>query len=411
MDNFPAQRREKSDKKGEEHLSSSSTQFSSAADGRSPRKKVATKRHLSVEVGTSPKDSRKESKQNGKLAFFRHQVAGHYPIFWKSGVICKPIQKNELEFYKHIQAKIPELVPFVPRYLGVVNMDYGELPPTPTLERGSSKKIGIKTAPRESESAEFNRFNSWGLRCHQKKKESLKNRPGIQYIRLEDLTLPFSRPNILDLKIGTRVYGVGDDPQKIKRKIQKSAQTTSRTLGLRLCGMQVYNTNDDGYKFHDKFFGRNLDEKGFQRCIEEFFTSANGHIRVKVMRKLASRIEMLLNVVSEQKSFQFFSSSLLFICEGCLPLEQKRLHGGIKNENYQRVDLRFIDFAQAATDTEKKGVDDGFLLGLRNIVKIMRGIATSDGSDIEEEQREASSKCVNGESVGRIEELKNKDKE
>jgi len=167
--------------------------------------------------------------------------------------------------------------------------------------------------------------------------------------------------------------------------------------------MQVYNSIDDGYKFHDKFFGRDLDNGGFEKCIKEFFSSQDGKLRIGVMESLIQRIEMLLKVVAEQKSFQFFSSSLLFICEGCLASDQKRLHGNVKNDNYQRVDLRFIDFAQAARDTERKGVDDGFLLGLRNIVKIMRRLInfSRDGGTGSEPQQ------ISKISVGNLSEERN----
>jgi len=315
-------------------------------------------------------DTESLESKNEKVQLYRHQVAGHYPIFWKSGVICKPIQKNELEFYQYISEHLKDIIPFVPRYLGVVTMNYGDLPPTPTeLKTKDSAKTEF-TSKQSSQTAEFNRFSSWGLRCQQKKKSALQRRV-VKYIKLEDLTMPFSRPNILDLKIGSRVYGVGDDPDKVKRKILKSAQTTSKSLGLRLCGMQVYNSEDDGYVFRDKFNGRNLDEKGFYAAIEQFFTH-KGTLRVTVVSSFLRQIEKLLQVVTEQKSFQFFSSSLLFICEGCRPSDQKNLHGGVKNKDFERIDLRFIDFAQSARDTEKKGVDEGFLMGLGNILSHLK---------------------------------------
>mmetsp|Transcript_21451 Transcript_21451/g.52558 ORF Transcript_21451/g.52558 Transcript_21451/m.52558 type:complete len:399 (-) Transcript_21451:560-1756(-) len=345
-------------------------------------KKKSLKRPSELEIDTSfdaaMHTDDDESPENDKFAFYRHQVAGHYPIFWNAGVICKPIQKNELEFYRHIQTHLPTLVEFVPRYLGVKTMTYGQLPPTPTEQKDSRMDFGNQ----KSQTAEFNRFNQWGLRCHNKKKQDLKKSSNIRYIELEDLTLPFSRPNILDLKIGTRVYGVNDDPQKIKRKIEKSASTTSCSLGLRLCGMQVYNPVDDTYTFRDKFDGRNLDEKGFVNSIKQFFTCIDGQLRLTVIERLIERILKLVSVVSEQKSFQFFSSSLLFICEGCGPKDQKRLFGTVKNDNLQRVDLRFIDFAQAARDTEEKGVDKGFLKGLGNIVTILRNLLASNAEDI-----------------------------
>ena len=59
------------------------------------------------------------------------------------------------------------------------------------------------------------------------------------YVVLEDLTLKFQYPCVLDLKVGTRQHG--DDITEEKRKLQaeKCAKSTSQTLGVRICGMQV----------------------------------------------------------------------------------------------------------------------------------------------------------------------------
>lgn len=45
--------------------------------------------------------------------------------------------------------------------------------------------------------------------------------------------------SILDLKIGTRQHGEHEPPSKIASKTAKCLSTTSASLGLRLCGMQV----------------------------------------------------------------------------------------------------------------------------------------------------------------------------
>ena len=56
---------------------------------------------------------------------------------------------------------------------------------------------------------------------------------------LENLTSKFSSPSILDLKVGTRQHG-DDIPEAKKRKHMKTvAESTSSTLGVRICGMQV----------------------------------------------------------------------------------------------------------------------------------------------------------------------------
>lgn len=56
---------------------------------------------------------------------------------------------------------------------------------------------------------------------------------------LENVTARFCHPCILDLKMGKRQYADIDSDKKRQSKIQKCELSTSSTLGVRLCGMQV----------------------------------------------------------------------------------------------------------------------------------------------------------------------------
>ena len=60
-----------------------------------------------------------------------------------------------------------------------------------------------------------------------------------EFLVLENLAYHLRMPCVLDLKMGTRQHG--DDATEAKRLLQvkKCAESTSSSLGLRVCGMQV----------------------------------------------------------------------------------------------------------------------------------------------------------------------------
>jgi 1D-myo-inositol-tetrakisphosphate 5-kinase/inositol-polyphosphate multikinase len=56
---------------------------------------------------------------------------------------------------------------------------------------------------------------------------------------LENLSHKFSKPNILDIKLGTVLYDDAANEDKVQRMLKTARETTSLETGVRLTGFQV----------------------------------------------------------------------------------------------------------------------------------------------------------------------------
>lgn len=61
----------------------------------------------------------------------------------------------------------------------------------------------------------------------------------LHSIVLENLSYPFLKPNILDVKLGTLLYDEDASPEKKERMDKAARDTTTHETGIRLTGFQV----------------------------------------------------------------------------------------------------------------------------------------------------------------------------
>ena len=239
-------------------------------------------------------------------------------------------------------------------------------------------------------------------------------------IVLENVTAGFKRPNVIDLKLGARLWN-DDAPEAKRRKLDElSDATTSRSLGFRIAGMKVYRpertekiegisekhvaVEEDGYLSYDKYYGR---EFGAENVHEAFVEFLGGEETLKkpgrtkcVAKRLAGEVRGLATVLQEEES-RMYSASILMVYEGdetameaAIQDEKRRaaivasdssnetgedeVNEEEEDEQLPKVfEMRLIDFAHAQW-TPGQGPDENALHGLRSVLKILEQLTAED---------------------------------
>lgn len=214
-------------------------------------------------------------------------------------------------------------------------------------------------------------------------------------IRIENLTFGYSRPCVLDLKMG--VQTVEDDESSILKKLKMTALdvvTRTKSAGCRLEGLSMYRTLENrrvkGTKAQSHSISANVGVS-LQDVLMFFLTDESG-VRTDVALRFQTAIEGILEQFKKNDRYRFIGSSILLIYDNDnrapymhwaralrklhfirpdLRLNEDQISGLTRRT---KCDVRMIDFAHTGPMPKGMKRDEGYITGLHTILKALKAI-------------------------------------
>ncbi|KAL8274962.1 hypothetical protein Esti_001162 [Eimeria stiedai] len=184
-------------------------------------------------------------------------------------------------------------------------------------------------------------------------------------LELECLHSGLTDPFVIDIKMGTRLYGDRASPAKIQRATEYARVRGARDLGISFCGLWG---REEGVEVKWEG-GSRLKAGSFRPTTLEVYVElfraflVSGGYSAQVSRQLLQMLRELRQVWQKQNIFDLCGSSLLIV-------------GGSKPPDNERVvRIKMIDFAHATLHPQVK--DMGYLKGLDSLLHAVSQAAAS----------------------------------
>lgn len=183
------------------------------------------------------------------------------------------------------------------------------------------------------------------------------------FLKLENLTYGMNHFCSIDIKIGTKAYGLDVSHEKKQRIISK--YPLQEEIALRICGIKVFDFSRNNFVSKNSHWGKTVTGSNLTSSLFLFFQSAIPVILlIDAIDQFVVRLELLLSYFRKQKSFLFRSSSLLLFYE---PFDSAPEMGSSPAARFRKIrtKVKMVDFMHVH---EADKVDLGYIKGLERLI-------------------------------------------
>lgn len=272
-------------------------------------------------------------------------------------MVIKPCTKAEVEFYQACAARNEPLLQYMPRFMGTLQLSTPEQ--RKALEAQQAAVVSSEADPGASSSIDG---TATTLALDDPGPLKGKKLETEQAIVLENAAAGFVKPNIIDLKLGARLWDDGAPPAKRQRLDDVASKTTSGSLGFRIAGMRVWNAEKQDFDTYDKLYGRKFNAETVTEGFEEYFGFRNKQRqdlpeRRSVLDIVKADVASVLSAL-EVTELRMYSASILIAYEG----DAEALKRAIDAHAAEVDKAKAEDDGESATSL----ADDGSLANIRS---------------------------------------------
>ncbi|GMR48341.1 hypothetical protein PMAYCL1PPCAC_18536, partial [Pristionchus mayeri] len=175
------------------------------------------------------------------------------------------------------------------------------------------------------------------------------------FLILDDITINYRLPVILDVKMGLVTY----DPlaSEEKRLAESTKYPPQSILGFRISGYRMHTR--EGVITRDKEWGKSFDHTTVHLALREYLSA---RALAEVVPGFVDRLKDIALWFETQRILHFYSSSLLLIYEAAPSLPPS-------------IDIRLIDFSH--TYPANGEPDSNYIPGLAKLLEILKSLCLS----------------------------------